>query len=125
MTPGWVNSDTSSRADWALIGKRGAMGLAAIPVNAGMVTGGSRLELVARSEKRPAGGAQRQREDERVERAEHQIALGMTGKAVPEAVDHVEERVEVADRLEGLAQPADRIERAGQHGKGHDDEVLH
>src|SRR6218665_775614 len=45
-------------------------------------------------------------------------------KAVTKAVDHVEKRVQVADRLPERRPRLYRIEHAGQNGHRHDDEVL-
>ena len=45
-------------------------------------------------------------------------------EAAAEAVDHVEERVQVAHRLPERRQRVHRIEHAGEEGHRHDDEVL-
>ena len=49
----------------------------------------------------------------------------MPREAIAEAVDDLEERVEMADRRERLGQVFDEVEGAAQEGHRHDDEILH
>jgi hypothetical protein len=45
-------------------------------------------------------------------------------EAVAEAVDHVEDRIQVRDRLPERRQRVDGVEHAGQEGERHHDEIL-
>src|SRR5690349_15670318 len=45
-------------------------------------------------------------------------------KAVAEPVDHIEERIEMRQRLPERRQRMDRVEDAGQERQRHDDEIL-
>src|SRR5205085_5200413 len=58
------------------------------------------------------------------EEARRRGDIRQSEEAVTKAVDHIEERIEMRQRLPERRQAVDRIEHTGQEGERHDEEVL-
>src|SRR5690606_24062819 len=83
----------------------------------------SALQPPAGTEHAPAGPGHGEGQDRAHQHADPDVALGLADEAVAEAVDHVEDRVEVADGRERLGQSVDEIEGAAEEGHRHDEKV--
>mmetsp|Transcript_26244 Transcript_26244/g.62079 ORF Transcript_26244/g.62079 Transcript_26244/m.62079 type:complete len:431 (+) Transcript_26244:200-1492(+) len=85
---------------------------------------GSGTDLVAALEQRegqPGGNHEAARHHAEAQPGRH---VADAEEAAPEAVDHVEERVQMAHAQPERGQRVHRVENAGQEGHRHDDEVL-
>ena len=85
----------------------------------------SSLQFIARGQHAEQQSRQRRVDRQHDRDADRQRAVGVADEAVAEAVDHVEERVEVRQPARRRRQPVDRIEGAGQEGQRRDDEIGH
>ena len=78
----------------------------------------ARLQQAQRPSRHHGGEAQ---DDEQ---AEPRRGVADAEEAAPEAIDHVEEGIQVAGHLSKRWQRADRVKHPRQHGQRHDQKVL-
>src|ERR1700687_5334451 len=80
--------------------------------------------LIAALEYPKRQGAQRAAGPGDDREAQARLDVGKPEKAVAKAVDHIEERIEMRQRLPERRQGMDRVEKARQKSQRHDQEIL-